>query len=122
MIFRSCVGASHCIFSIMPMLRPTNASSNRLEWRDVCDEICHAVPAPHARHRPGHSAGDQRGFAVTNDASLAREFRDTSAGIPQAFAELKAALSDNPAQSELLASTEPILTRRLAVSAELLRL
>ena len=63
-----------------------------------------------------------RGFAVTNDASLAREFRDTSAGIPQAFAELKAALSDNPAQSELLASTEPILTRRLAVSAELLRL
>jgi PAS domain S-box-containing protein len=63
-----------------------------------------------------------RGFALTNDASLAREFRDTSAGIPQAFAELKAALSDNPAQSELLASTEPILTRRLAVSAELLRL
>jgi len=63
-----------------------------------------------------------RGFAVTNDENLAREFRETSAQIPAAVAELKAEVSDDPAQSELLESTEPILKRRLAVTAELLRL
>jgi PAS domain S-box-containing protein len=63
-----------------------------------------------------------RGFAITNDENLAREFRETSAQIPAAVAELKAEVSDDPAQSELLESTEPILKRRLAVTAELLRL
>ncbi len=63
-----------------------------------------------------------RGFSVTNDPNLAKEFRETSAAVPTAFAELKAAVSDNPAQSELLESTEPIVTRRLAASAEVLRL
>ena len=63
-----------------------------------------------------------RGFSVTNDPNLAKEFREASAAVPTAFAELKAAVSDNPAQSELLESTEPIVTRRLAASAEVLRL
>jgi len=63
-----------------------------------------------------------RGFALTSDENIARDFRETAARIPPAVTELKAALSDNPAQRELLESTEPILTRRLAISAELIRL
>jgi PAS domain S-box-containing protein len=63
-----------------------------------------------------------RGFALTGDENLARDFRETGARIPVAVSELKAALGDSPAQRELLESTEPILTRRLAVSAELVRL
>jgi PAS domain S-box-containing protein len=63
-----------------------------------------------------------RGFALTGDENLARDFRETGARIPAAVSELKAALGDSPAQRELLERTEPILTRRLAVSAELVRL
>jgi PAS domain S-box-containing protein len=63
-----------------------------------------------------------RGFALTNDDALAGEFRDTLAAIPKAFAALKDGLADNADQSALLASMEPILQRRLAVSSELVRL
>jgi PAS domain S-box-containing protein len=63
-----------------------------------------------------------RGFALSGDEGFAREFHETAAKIPAALAELKAAVGDNPAQRELLESIEPTLTRRLAVSAEMLRL
>jgi PAS domain S-box-containing protein len=63
-----------------------------------------------------------RGFALSGDESLAKAFGDAGARIPAAVAELKTALGDNPAQRELLESTESILARRLAVSGELLRL
>jgi PAS domain S-box-containing protein len=63
-----------------------------------------------------------RGFALTGDESFAREFRDTDVHIPTAFAEIKEAVNDNPVQRELLERIEPILARRLVVSAELLRL
>jgi len=63
-----------------------------------------------------------RGFALSGDEGFAREFHETIAKISAAFAELKAAVSDNPPQRELLESIEPTLTRRLAISAEIVRL
>jgi PAS domain S-box-containing protein len=63
-----------------------------------------------------------RGFALTRDPDYATEFRDTDARIPAALAGLRAAMSENPAQRELLENTEPILTRRMELSRDLLRL
>jgi PAS domain S-box-containing protein len=63
-----------------------------------------------------------RGFVLTGDENFAQEFHGTAATIPAAFAELKVAVSDHPPQRELLESTEPSLTQRLAVSAEIVRL
>jgi PAS domain S-box-containing protein len=63
-----------------------------------------------------------RGFALTNDDALAGEFRDTIAAIPKAFSALKDGLADNADQSALLRGMEPVLQRRLAISAELVRL
>ena len=63
-----------------------------------------------------------RGFALTGDETLARDFRDIETRIPAAVADLKAAVSDNPSQQELVESAKPLLTRRLAVSSELVRL
>jgi PAS domain S-box-containing protein len=89
-------------------------------WVDHTLDVLNKITDLRLLVRKAESAA--RGFGVTNDEGLAREFRETNAMMPAAFAELKAALSDNPAQSELLEGTEPIITRRLAVSAELLRL
>ena len=89
-------------------------------WVDHTLDVVNKLTDLHLLVRKAESTA--RGFAVTNDENLAREFRETNAQIPAAVAELKAEVSDNPAQSELLESTEPILKRRLAVTAELLRL
>ena len=53
---------------------------------------------------------------------FARDYRDAEAGIPAALADLKAAVSDNPAQHELIENAEPVLQRRLATISELVRL
>jgi PAS domain S-box-containing protein len=70
----------------------------------------------------GKAESASRGFAITGDENLAGNFREMSARIPAAFAALKTAVDDTPAQRELLEGTEPSLARRLAVSAELIRL
>jgi PAS domain S-box-containing protein len=70
----------------------------------------------------GKAESASRGFAITGDANLATNFREISAKIPAAFAALKTAVDDNPAQRELLEGAEPNFARRLAVSAELIRL
>src|SRR5450755_2728273 len=42
----------------------------------------------------GKAESASRGFALTGDESLARDFRDTETGIPAVVADLKAAVSD----------------------------
>jgi signal transduction histidine kinase/CHASE3 domain sensor protein len=63
-----------------------------------------------------------RGFALTSDPNFVKEYRDTQDRIAPAFAELIAATKDNPEQSQLLRDSEALVTRRLAVTSELLRL
>jgi signal transduction histidine kinase/CHASE3 domain sensor protein len=63
-----------------------------------------------------------RGFALTHDANFVREFGEAHDRIVPAFAELKQASADDPAQTQLLQNTEALVARRLAVSREVTRL
>jgi signal transduction histidine kinase/CHASE3 domain sensor protein/CheY-like chemotaxis protein len=68
-----------------------------------------------------HAESAARGFALTNDPNLVNEYRASHDQIAPAFAELKEAMRDKSAQTQL-ESTEALVARRLAVSSELLRL
>jgi PAS domain S-box-containing protein len=63
-----------------------------------------------------------RGFVVAGDAGLINQYNTARERIGPAFAELKTDVRDNPAQAQLLAETEAIVVRRLAVTSELVRL
>jgi signal transduction histidine kinase/CHASE3 domain sensor protein/CheY-like chemotaxis protein len=63
-----------------------------------------------------------RGFVLTNDTNLVNEYHGFHDRIALAFAELVEATRDNPAQTQLLKGSEPLVARRLAVSSELVRL
>ncbi len=70
--------------------------------------------------RRAESAG--RGFVLTGDDNFMSDYRAATERIGPAFAELKAATQDSPAQRQLLEETEAQVTRGLAVIGELLRL
>ena len=89
-------------------------------WVTHTLDVLNKIAELRLRVRAAESAS--RGFALTRDPDFAREFRDSDAAIPAAFAGLKAAMSENPAQRELLDNTEPILTHRMQLSRDLLRL
>jgi PAS domain S-box-containing protein len=89
-------------------------------WVDHTLGVLSKMTDPRLLLRKAESAS--RGYALTGDENFARDFHDTSTRIPPAVAELKAELRDNPAQRKLLESAKAVLTRRLAVSAELVRL
>jgi PAS domain S-box-containing protein len=63
-----------------------------------------------------------RGFALTNDPNLLKEYQDASDRIEPAFAELTEATKDNPDQTRLLQDSEKLVARRLALSSEVIRL
>jgi PAS domain S-box-containing protein len=89
-------------------------------WVDGTLDILRKMTDLHLLARKAESAS--RGSALTGDQNLALAFSEARAAIPAAVTELKAALGGNPEQRELLESIEPILDRRLAAGAELLRL
>jgi PAS domain S-box-containing protein len=63
-----------------------------------------------------------RGYALTNDPGLVKEYGDARDSIAPAFAELIERTGDNPEQSQLLKANEALVTRRLGVSSEMVRL
>ena len=63
-----------------------------------------------------------RGFALIGDPNLATEFNRSNNAIAPAFSELLAAIGDNPAQIRLLEETRTLVERRIAISADLIRL
>ena len=63
-----------------------------------------------------------RGFALIGDPNLAAEFHRSNDAIAPAFAELLAAIGDNPAQKRLLEETRTLVERRIAISDDLIRL
>jgi signal transduction histidine kinase/CHASE3 domain sensor protein len=63
-----------------------------------------------------------RGFVLTNAASLRAEFEEANDRIPQALADLQQAVIDNPVQLALLRAAAPLISQRLNVSAEFMRL
>jgi PAS domain S-box-containing protein len=95
-------------------------SRDDVAWVEHTLNILNKVTDIRLLFRKAESAS--RGFALAGSEIFTQEFHETAAKIPAAFAELKAAVSDRPPQRELLESVEPTLTRRLAISTELVRL
>jgi PAS domain S-box-containing protein len=63
-----------------------------------------------------------RGYLLTGDPYFANDYRQRLDRIAPAFTELKDAVKDNVAQLGLLASTEPLVVSRFAVTSEALLL
>jgi PAS domain S-box-containing protein len=63
-----------------------------------------------------------RGFVLIDDPAFLNEYRDTRDLIAPSLAELIAMTRDNPTQTRLLESSEPLISRRVAVSDEIVRL
>jgi PAS domain S-box-containing protein len=63
-----------------------------------------------------------RGYLLTGDQSFTEDYRGSLDQILSAFLELKQAFNDNPAQLQLLADSEPLVTGRLAATGEMVRL
>ncbi|MFB9262527.1 CHASE3 domain-containing protein [Bradyrhizobium erythrophlei] len=63
-----------------------------------------------------------RGFALTADASFAAEYRDTSAALTSAFADLIHAVNGNRGERQLLEEAKGQLDRGIALGGELIRL
>ena len=63
-----------------------------------------------------------RGFVLSGDPVFEREFREAGDGIAPAYAGLLADARADPDQTRILAETKPIVERRIAVSADLIRL
>src|SRR3982074_3537040 len=57
-----------------------------------------------------------RGYALTNDPGLVKEYGDARDSIAPAFAELIERTGDNPEQSQLLKAKEALVTRRLGAA------
>jgi PAS domain S-box-containing protein len=70
--------------------------------------------------RRSESAG--RGFLLTDDPTLVKEFQESSEEVAPALAELMEQTKDNQMQTQLLESSRNLIARRLAVSRELIRL
>jgi PAS domain S-box-containing protein len=68
-----------------------------------------------------HAESASRGFDLTGDRRLADEYRETLDQIEPALADLTETTRDNPVQTRLLEATAPLVTRRLAISSELVR-
>jgi PAS domain S-box-containing protein len=63
-----------------------------------------------------------RGFGLTRDPNFVREFHASSDRIAPVLNDLIGTTRDNPVQTQLLESIRSLTERRVAVSAELLRL
>jgi PAS domain S-box-containing protein len=63
-----------------------------------------------------------RGFALIGDPNLATEFQKSSEAVAPAFSELLAATEENPPQTRLIEETRTLVERRLAISADMIKL
>jgi PAS domain S-box-containing protein len=63
-----------------------------------------------------------RGFMLTNSENLRTEFAETASKVPPALADLFHAVDDDPSRVALLRDTAPLISRRLEISAEFVRL
>src|SRR6266436_1169358 len=63
-----------------------------------------------------------RGFALTADPNLVKEYRASSEAVSPAFADLIETTRDNPGQTRLLQEARAMADRRLAVTNDLIRL
>jgi CHASE3 domain sensor protein len=110
------------------ILAATSAVSNALDVKSRSDaaRVRHTLEAlnkladTRLSFRRAESAA--RGYLLTDDQYFMDEYGLALGRITPAFAELKEAVNDNPAQRQLLESSEPIVARRFALADESIRL
>jgi signal transduction histidine kinase/CHASE3 domain sensor protein/ActR/RegA family two-component response regulator len=90
------------------------------DWVDHSLEVLQKASNLRLLMRDAESAS--RGFVLTNAATFRAEFGEASDRIPSALADLQQAVSDNPVQYALIGKIAPLISQRLDVSAELIRL
>jgi PAS domain S-box-containing protein len=88
-------------------------------WVDHTLDVLKKISDLHLLIRRAESTA--RGFSLTGDQNLAKEFDNAKAKVPAAVDQLNDALRDNPNQRDLLQATHPIIDRRLASSANAIR-
>ena len=95
-------------------------SRNDAAWVDHTLGVLKKISDMRLLLRRAESAA--RGFLLTDDPNFVKEYQDARDRIGPALAELRQATADNPAQTRALDGIEPLVTRRLAVSSEGVRL
>ncbi|WP_315720339.1 MULTISPECIES: CHASE3 domain-containing protein [unclassified Bradyrhizobium] len=63
-----------------------------------------------------------RGFALTGTEPFRAEFNAVNAKIPAAVADLQRAVADSPMPAQLLNQTEALISRRLEIASDVIRL
>jgi signal transduction histidine kinase/CHASE3 domain sensor protein/ActR/RegA family two-component response regulator len=69
-----------------------------------------------------HAESAARGYLLTDSQYFLNDYHQFLDRIVPAFAGLKKVVSDNPAQIQLLESSEPVVARRFAITNESIRL
>jgi CHASE3 domain sensor protein len=89
-------------------------------WVNHTLEVSKSLTAMRLLFRRAESAA--RGYLLSGDPHFIREYRETFDQIAPAFAELGATLKQNTDQSQLLASSELLVTSRFAITKEFIDL
>jgi signal transduction histidine kinase/CHASE3 domain sensor protein len=83
-------------------------------------EVLKKISDVHLLVRRAESA--VRGYDIYRTAGFVDEFHAASSQIAPALSDLKLAIRDNADQAALMAATEPLILRRIAVATEAIRL
>jgi PAS domain S-box-containing protein len=89
-------------------------------WVNHSLEVSNKLTDTRLELRRAESAA--RGYVLTKDQYLVEEYRQSLVRITSIFVELKDAIKDNPGQSELLATSGPLVIRRFAITSEMISL
>ena len=95
-------------------------SRSDVAWINHTLEVSNKVTDMRLLFRNAESAA--RGYLLANDQSFMEDYHRSLEQIAPAFRELKEAIKDNPAQSRLLANSEPLVFGRFAVTSKMISL
>jgi PAS domain S-box-containing protein len=95
-------------------------SRSDVAWINHTLEVSNKVTDMRLLFRNAESAA--RGYLLANDQSFMEDYHRSLEQIAPAFRELKEAINDNPAQSRLLANSEPLVFGRFAVTSKMISL
>jgi PAS domain S-box-containing protein len=95
-------------------------SRSDVAWINHTLEVSNKVTDMRLLFRNAESAA--RGYLLASDQSFMEDYHRSLEQIAPAFRELKEAIKDNPAQSRLLANSEPLVFGRFAVISKMISL
>jgi PAS domain S-box-containing protein len=95
-------------------------SRSDVAWINHTLEVSNKLTDMRLLFRRAESAA--RGYLLASDQSSMEDYHRSLDRIAPAFAELKEALKDNPAQLRLLANSEPLVVGRFAVTSKMILL